>query len=208
MSAYQAMKGPGQFYSLKERARAGALSNSSARRRSAGVAREQCAACLFAPQSAPHRAARTSAAGHSRRPEAISLSMRSRRSAASRGTWWARATSFFARNSFSLLASSARLRIVQTSSSAVDIAWMSCGPNTLSLGNGTMVMGVLTARAGKNESGSFVPEPPRAHPRSPAMRCTTRPRPSSHHQRSCIFAPFGSLDEPELGPNPYTRARN
>jgi hypothetical protein len=58
---------------------------------------------------------------------------------------------------------------VQTSSSAVDIAWMSCGPNTLSLGNGTMVMGVLTARAGKNESGSFVPEPPRAHPRSPAM---------------------------------------
>jgi hypothetical protein len=87
---------------------------------------------------------------------------------------------------FSLLSSSARLRIVQTSSSAVDIAWMSCGPNTLSLGNGTMVMGVLTARAGKNESGSFVPEPPRAHPQSPAMRCTTRPRPSSHHQRSCM----------------------
>jgi hypothetical protein len=70
-----------------------------------------------------------------------------------------------------------------------------------------MVIGVLTALAGKNESGSFVPEPPRAHPRSPAMRCTTRLRSCSHHLRSCIFAPFGSLDEPELGPNPYIGAR-
>jgi hypothetical protein len=70
-----------------------------------------------------------------------------------------------------------------------------------------MVMGVLTARTGKNESGSFVPEPPRAHPQSPAMRFTTRPRPSSHHRRLCIFAPFESLAQPELGPNPYTGAR-
>ena len=38
---------------------------------------------------------------------------------------------FYARSSLSLLASSARLRILQTSSNAVDIAWMSCGPNTL-----------------------------------------------------------------------------
>ena len=43
--------------------------------------------------------------------------------------------------SLSRPASSATLRILQTSSSATDIAWMSLGPNTLSLWNGTMVHG-------------------------------------------------------------------
>ena len=41
---------------------------------------------------------------------------------------------------------SRRLRMLQTSSKAVDIAWMSCGPNTLSLRNGPMVMDLPNRR--------------------------------------------------------------
>jgi hypothetical protein len=66
-----------------------------------------------------------------------------------------------------------------------------------------MVIGALTAGAGKNKKGPFVPET--AAGASPfASDEVHRPRPSSHRQRSFIFALFESLGEAELGPNPYT----
>jgi hypothetical protein len=77
------------------------------------------------------------------------------------------------------------------SSSAVDIAWMSSGRNALPSRNGTMVM-VLPRRTGGNNQG------PLSRTETPA---------ASPRRRGFILAPFGSLDEPELGPNPY-RANN
>ena len=56
----------------------------------------------------------------------------------------------------------ARLRILQTSSNAVDIAWMSCGPNTLPSRYGMMVM-VLPRVCRRDNQGH--------------LSCTKRPRP-------------------------------
>jgi len=84
-----------------------------------------------------------------------------RRSAALHSLWRARAMIFFARSFLSLLASSARLRVLHTSSSAVDIAWMSCGPNTLPSRNGRMVMVRPRVQAGTTKGHFRVPKRPR-----------------------------------------------
>ena len=63
-----------------------------------------------------------------------------------------------------------------------------------------------TRRAGENDNGSRA-QTAAGEPPSLAMRSATARGPYSYRQRSFIFALFGSLGEPELGPNPY-RASN
>ena len=60
--------------------------------------------------------------------------LRSRRSAALRSPWCARAMILFARSLSFAFGFVGQVEDLQMSSSAVDIAWISCGPNTLSSG--------------------------------------------------------------------------